>query len=342
MLGSSVRLCSAVGDDITGRAALAQLKIEGMRTDGIKVLDPSSGYRTAQYVAINDVRKDLVLAMADMSILESLNPSTIADIWTSNISTTPPKWLVVDGNWATPSLHAWMRAGVAAGANVAFEPVSVAKATRLFPPQSASSGTLPLYPHNVLSLMTPNAHELISLHSAASQHSYLGTPTHFRIIDALGIPSAGLRVPLATATSAALVDEGIPQRAIQLLPYAPAILTKLGPKGVLLTRLLPATHPALHEAAHERYVLARNVNGDAEANVGGLYVRLFEPEEVLGEGEVVSVNGVGDTFLGALVAGLVKGKRIEDVIAVAQRAAGRTLRSRDAVSPELSELKGEM
>jgi len=43
---------------------------------------------------------------------------------------------------------------------------------------------------------------------------------------------------------------------------------------------------------------------------GGVYMRLFPPVEVVED--IVSVNGVGDTFLGVLVVGLAKGLELNE------------------------------
>lgn len=335
LMGSSVRLCSAIGDDLSGRAALAQLASEGMQTSGIKVLE--GPHRTAQYVAVNDAHKNLTLAMADMSILESSTAEDVAKTWLPEIKQFNPKCLLVDANWSGPILHAWFRAGKAAGALIAFEPVSTVKATRFFTSPSDLSEDVPIFPKHLADLATPNIHELSSLHAAATKLDLFSHPEWWRVIDALGIPSTGLRVPLTLTTSSDLVDQGIPQQSIQLLPFIPTILTKLGPRGVLLTKLLKANDPRLSSPSAAPYILSRCSNGDAD--IGGMYVRLFEPDQVLGPGEVVSVNGVGDTFLGALVAGLVRGKRVEEVVELAHRAAVLSLKSKDAVSPELVGLR---
>jgi pseudouridine-5'-phosphate glycosidase/pseudouridine kinase len=160
------------------------------------------------------------------------------------------------------------------------------------------------------------------------------------VIDAIGIPPSGLRVPLAITTSPTIVDQGIPQQAIKLLPFFPTVLTKLGPQGVLMVKLLGADATELHDDAERQYVLARNTTGHKK--IGGLYVRLFAPERVLAPEEVVSVNGIGDTFCGALAVGLVGGSRVQHVIDFAQRAASLSLRSRESVSPELKALKGDV
>lgn len=68
-------------------------------------------------------------------------------------------------------------------------------------------------------------------------------------------------------------------------------------------------------------------------------MRLFPAAEVVQEEQIVSVNGVGDTFLGVVVAGLAKGRRVEELIDGAQRAAVLTLKSGEAVSPEIAGLR---
>ena len=140
-------------------------------------------------------------------------------------------------------------------------------------------------------------------------------------------------------TSPELVDAGIPQQAIKLLPFFPTILTKLGPKGVLMTKLLSSEAPELWDEGERQYVLSRNTTANGKAGVGGLYVRLFPVEKVLPPEEVVSVNGIGDTFCGALAVGLAKAKKVQDVVGFAQRAASLSLRSRESVSPELKGLR---
>ncbi|KAK4982220.1 hypothetical protein LTR66_009396, partial [Elasticomyces elasticus] len=136
LMGGNVRLCSAVSDDFAGKAALEALRIEGLSDTAIKVLPASSGFRTAQYVAMNDERKDLMLAMADMSILEDdPNPRTpssdqtsiqasLASFWFPQLQAQHPSHLVLDANWPPHLLSQWLHAGKAINAHVSFEPVS--------------------------------------------------------------------------------------------------------------------------------------------------------------------------------------------------------------------------
>lgn len=334
LIGATVHLHSLVGEDLTGRAALSQLAAEGMTTAGIEVLPHPS--RTAQYVAINNVNKDLALAMADMKIFETI-PSPTAMRMIQKVSTEPPRLLVLDANWDADTLHEYLRIGRSSACSTTiFEPVSTAKALRIFP--SSLNPNTSHSPHLLLAdVITPNELELTALHNHAYSQGFFDLPAWFTAIDALGIPSSGLRVPLATTTTPAIVNAGIPQQAIKLLPFFPVILTKLGPQGVLLTKLLAADDPVLTSADEAQYVLSRCKNGDQ--NVGGLYVRLF-PTERVSKKDIVSVNGVGDTFLGALAAGIAQGQRVQDVVPFAQKAALLSLRSKESVSQELKSLRG--
>jgi pseudouridine-5'-phosphate glycosidase/pseudouridine kinase len=305
-----------------------------MSTDGIEVL--SQPCRTAQYVAINNTNKDLALAMADMKILETV-PSPTKTRMLHKISASPPKLLVLDANFDSDTLHEYLIIGRSSPTTTTiFEPVSTAKALRIFPSKPDHNTSHP-FPHLIADIITPNELELTALHNHAYSLGLFDHPIWFATIDALGIPPSGLRVPLAITTTPAIVDAGIPQQAIKLLPFFPTILTKLGPQGVLLTRILKADDPVLTSADESQYVLSRCKTGDHK--IGGLYVRLFPTDKILRDEEVVSVNGIGDTFLGALAAGLVQGRRIQDVIPFAQKAATLSLRSKESVSPELKSLK---
>ncbi|KAI9048287.1 hypothetical protein LZ554_008082 [Drepanopeziza brunnea f. sp. 'monogermtubi'] len=333
---SSVQLRSFIGDDLAGKTVLDALAEEGLDSSGIATIPAG---RTAQYVAVNDGKKDLVLAMADMNLFATESPQTL-------IMQRPPaglKWVVVDANWQRGSIRKIISHYHALDAHVAFEPVSVAKSAGLFEPDAtadpAGAPTLQPFPANQLDLATPNQHELAAMHAAARKHGHFDSDAWWKTIDALGIPSSGARDRLVSITNRAMADEGIPQQAIQLLPLIPTLLTKLGADGVLVTELLRPGDSRLSDPAHAPYILSRCSNGTAF--VGGVYMRLFPAVETVQD--VVSVNGVGDTFLGVLVAGLAQGLKLDaHLIDVAQRGAVMTLRSKESVSPQLGALSAEL
>lgn len=329
-----------------GNAVLAAMEEEGSDTTGIVTLpvqraiqtrkEGPSDYlnRTAQYVAINDAKKDLVMAMADMSICSGSLPQFTPPPFSSRA-----KWIVVDANWAPSRIREIMT--TSGHASVAFEPVSVAKSAQLFQPDVEKSSviekyrvTVDVFPKNIVDLATPNQYELAAMHASAKKHEFFESDRWWQIIDALGIPSSGARDRFVSLTSHKMTDEGIPLQTIQLLPFIPTIITKLGADGVLFTKLLKPDDYRLSLPAAAPYILSRNSNGSTE--VGGVYMRLFPAVERVDD--VVSVNGVGDTFLGVFMAGLARGLNMERLINISQKAAVMTLRSSEAVSPYLGRL----
>ncbi|KAJ5142148.1 hypothetical protein N7526_003143 [Penicillium atrosanguineum] len=326
-VGSDVLFCSVVADDLSGRAALASLEKEGLSTAGVQVLPSTPGTRTAQYVAINDAKKDLVVAMADMGIVELPEHRLDFDgFWEPLMERTKPAWVVVDANWHPEVLKKWSTIARKHGARVAFEPVSTAKSRRLFGRDAtgtcATIGPEQVVPNHTISLACPNRLELTSMYAAARETDLFESRGWWAVIDAMNLSPTGSRERLVYVTSAALVDQGIPQQSIQLLPFIPCIITKL---------------------EYAPYILARAQASDAP--FGGVYMRLFPPAVNLDPEDVVSVNGAGDTLLGVTVAGLAKkgdAARVEDVISVAQEASRRTLTSAGGVSQELVGLRGTM
>lgn len=314
-----------------GATILTSMEKNGLDSTYIRQLGPEyASARTAQYVAINDADKDLMLAMADMAILTS---HSFPKYWSSIVQSTKPKWLVVDGNWSPKDIHNWIKAGGAAGAQVVFEPVSTIKAAGLFP----KGQDLPLFPKPAVSLATPNQYELEAMYAAAKENGYMDSMSWFEVIDALGM-RGGARERFVALTSAEMTDAGIPVQSVQLLPYVPTLITKVGDRGALLTALLRPGDPRLTDPAHARWILTRAAPG--HPHVGGVYMRLYPAVERVGT--PVSVNGMGDTFLGALVAGLALGGRTEDLMDVAQNAAVLTLKSHLSVSPGLGALEGRL
>ncbi|KAL8836234.1 MAG: hypothetical protein Q9170_003011 [Blastenia crenularia] len=334
-LGTEVQLFSVLGDDGAGRTANHMLREKGLSSSGI-VQKPSA--RTAQYVAVNDAQKNLVLAMADMTIAEGCQ-SEIDTIWTPSLDRQRPKWLVVDANWDSDTLQRWLVQGRRANLKIAFEPVSVAKSQRLFASASNLDFELGVLPDHAISLASPNSLELASMHTAARDAGLFERDDWWQVIDAMGLPSSGSRDRLASMTSAALVDEGVAQQSIQLLPFIPTVLAKLGNRGVLMAQVLVPGDDRLTSSAHSRYILSR-ANVD-HRTIGGVYLRLFPPAENVPTSDIVSVNGVGDTFLGVVIAGLAKDtpKSLVDLIHLAQQGSVMTLRSKESVSPEIKELR---
>lgn len=135
--GLTVRLCSFVANDLAGNVIMSSLIERCLDVSAIMTLDGNTQtpVATAQYVAINDSNKDLAIAMADMRIISS--PVVDFTCWKATIGASKARWVVVDSNWDESVIFQWTKEVKRAGASVAVEPVSVAKARKLFPPKVA-------------------------------------------------------------------------------------------------------------------------------------------------------------------------------------------------------------
>ncbi|KAL9065602.1 MAG: hypothetical protein Q9157_007420 [Trypethelium eluteriae] len=359
-VGSDVLLCSASGQDLAGDAIDKSLASHGLPRNGLKripellstqdVTTESGEYRlsrkelstmrTAQYVAVNDVNKDLNIAMADMKILEKIDPSLIKTQWIEPIQKdTKPKWVVLDTNWAPQGLATWIAAARDMGAKVAVDPVSVAKSTRLFSREALGTKTPAFFPDHSLHLLAPNTLELEEMYEAARSRGIFETDHWWKTIDTFGIPASGARAAYESVAGRVLVDRGVPQMSVQFLPLCPCIVVKLGEEGVLVTELLHAKDEKLRSADEARWIVSR---GNGSNEVGGIHMRLFPATKVPLD-QIKSVNGVGDTFLGTLVAGLaMKDTKLQQLIDVAQKASRLTLQSEESVSERLVELKDSL
>lgn len=206
-LKSSVRLCTSVADDIAGSTALRMLAQQGLQISGIQNL--ATGASTAQYVAINNAQKDLVLAMADMNILEGTTQD-FEVLWKPHLACCKPKWLVVDANWDPFTLRKWIDAAKALEAKIAYEPVSTAKSRRVF---SHPHSSLAAVPHHSINLATPNALELASMNEAANDAGMFDRDDWWRAIDSISLSNAGSRDKLVSLTNSDLVDQGSHSKA---------------------------------------------------------------------------------------------------------------------------------
>lgn len=336
--GASTLLCTAVGNDITGRALIEHVQESGLSVSGIKVLGSAAEGRTAQYVAMNDTKKDLVIAMADMSILSSFALDS-EPVWKSWIAQHRPRWIVIDSNWSTSIMTHIATAARSTAARIAFEPVSAQKASRLISLMKPDTAI----PNHLFNLATPNILELQTIYNAAWDAMLFETESWWSVINALNLSRTGSRDRFIQMTNMQLVDQGVPQQCLQLLPYIPCIVTKLGAEGCLLSQLLQPGDPRLRDPDSAPYVFGRALEDGG--TIGGVYMRLFPPSELVKQEEVASVNGVGDTLLGVLVAGLAKKggeARVEDVLMLAQEAAVRTLKSTKSVSEEVRGILGRL
>ncbi|KAI1006852.1 hypothetical protein K3495_g1369 [Podosphaera aphanis] len=349
----TVRLCSLVADDFPGKMIMDALKSENFDIKGIKVLPTvilrsgiSIPNHTAQYITVNDGKKDLVLGMDDMQIFRQ-NNYLIAALPASL------KWAIIDASWK-PKLVRWLMRTIrtrCSQVKIAFQPVSGKKSERggadIFRTSITQSGhedlpnALSIFPNHVIDLVAPNVGELEEMFNSATLNDYFKSNDHWSVLEACGVLETQSENRYREFLGEKSIDYEIVYKSIQLLPYMSTILTQLGSKGVLLAEILRNNDPRLEDPDHARWIFSRTSIGYKYA--AGIYVRLYPPTEIVDPDDIVSAKGASDTFLGVLISGLSRTINLdENLINIAQKSAAMSLKCKEAVSPSLCFLKREL
>lgn len=346
-VGTRVRLCAPIGDDLAGRTAFRNLKSRGLDTTGLRTIHGSGA--TPQYVAVNDKLKNMFVAMADMRLLEG-SADMVDQFWPSELVNSRPKWLVVDANWSTELVGRWIQAGRAVGSKIALEPVSVEKSSRMF------CKTWKDHMQRYLKSRTESTEYLADLVSP-NRAELKAMAQQIRPENAWSALLTNLASPLDDLLSVHVANfEDVASDATKLLSDFGCIVTKLGSEGVLLAELLFEGDSRLEDVNQDRYIVFRKADLSSHKNganllppidpdssistIAGIYIRHYPPAKKVAAQDVINVNGVGDTFLGVLIAASLKKSdaHISELINIAQQSAILTLQDSAAVSPKIKTL----
>ncbi|KAG7820587.1 hypothetical protein KL909_004459 [Ogataea angusta] len=303
--------------DVAGKTVMAAFAKHGLRTDGLVDL----AGRTAQYTSVHDGRGELVIACADMAIVEQLAPQHVV----AKLGQLDPNYVLMDTNVSETVMDAVFDHCNGA-TRLVIEPTSGTKARKL-----AKTTKLGCFPDNRVHLVTPTVLELESLYDAFyTAGRFEAVSSWFNVLDSLNIGSA-LRNKLEKQPLARkYLEKGVLQQAFQLLPYFPAILVKDGRNGVVLVEIVGSeTAEGAPSAAFS--VLHRGRNG-----LGVLVSHYAAPK--IEEKNIKSVTGAGDSLAGYLLAklaqtrGLPFAARRDALVHGAQRAAVASLHTPNAVN----------
>lgn len=343
-IGGTSRLVSAVGSDFAGRSVLSKLVSSGEDVSGICVLQDKE---TAQYNAIIGANGELVVAVADMHIMDD---STWLEHITREIARAQPQNVIIDCNLLAEMLsHAVAEAKrLPILPKIIIEPTSQPKLSRIGEMNPTSLG---VFPNSFILLITPTSGELENIFSSFSKRGYFEDYDEwFPVLDALGI-DANFRERLGALANknpvmASLLQQGSLQQAFQLLPYIPNILLKLGAQGCVLIRLSTDVTSYKSVPTTSSYKPAYTVTSSGrdleEGRRMGVVVQHFAIPEENQNLEIADVTGAGDTLLGRISSDLVQndwlGSEIESLeqewglwesIYNAQLASGRKLAGKE-------------
>ncbi|KAK9324448.1 Ribokinase-like protein [Lipomyces orientalis] len=350
-----VRMISAVGPDARDLPAALNLAASATSPDlsGVIVVDDG---RTAQYIAMHDCKGDLILACADMALVEKLSPAHIKSEFAR--AGKSPFWVGVDANLDQEPLSTAILCAREAGAKVLLEPTAVMKAQTIL--QLSHVGVTSVLPNPpTVDVMTPNSIELEGLFSHARDLGLFERQDWWDVIDAMGTTTE-FRTAIAwmareCGVMGPVVEKGLVQMAVHLLPFMPNLFVKMGELGVITVQLAKETEVRGRMVGPGQlstgpgFVMWRGGKIGGQGENMCILVRHHHGHKVTGE--IVSVTGAGDSFAGVLLSELVAADKrgdlniLADVDSVArivdraQRAAVLTLLSRFAISPEIKTLK---
>lgn len=348
---ASSRLVSVVGDDFAGHSIIKQLQDKNHDTSGIAIMPNKS---TAQYSAIVNNNGELVLACADMAIMED---TSVVKHLTEQIFKAQPQFVVVDCNLLAAGLNAVIEASskLIHSAKVIVEPTSKPKLARL-----SDISKLSVFPNCHIQMVTPTEEELEQIYQSFSLRELFDDYDNwFPVLDSLGIDSRFRDRMVALAAKNGqmkyLMDHGILQQCFQLLPYIPNILVKLGARGCALIKLsgcvtdyksIPKTSPFSPE-----FTITSEGREYDEGKKLGVVVEYFPVPEENANLNIVDVTGAGDSLLGYLSSSLVGADwltyEIESLeqewakwenLHRSQLASGKSLMSHEAVSKEIEKI----
>ncbi|EKM83921.1 hypothetical protein AGABI1DRAFT_110531 [Agaricus bisporus var. burnettii JB137-S8] len=343
---TSSLLVAPVGEDVLGKLLFEETQRLGMRTDGFLKSDK----RTAVCNMVLDNTGNLVGGVADMDITQAITDEQIIPQLRKHI----PKLVAIDGNFSPATTKGIVSYCIKNDIKVFFEPTSVIKSTSILPLiQDLLVNTDLKKPP--IAFFSPNLPELVHVYNTIQAEPYnLSNNSYWwTCIDSMGLGSAfrmdleqlarrnATDLDVSKGTLSFLIDQGIAQMAVNLLPIFQHLIIKCGELGaIVVMRIDPedaATSPWGRQRSNPlaRYVV---VQGNSKEII------VLQHFPGLNVDNITNVTGAGDSFVGAVLASisnnpqaLLNPEDLEHTISTAQQAALLTLQSDLAVSPLLSD-----
>lgn len=344
-------LVSSVGDDSFGRLLSEGTRMLGMRTDG---LIPVHGGRSPVCSLLLETSGGLRTGVADMDLVRNMDGHMALEF----ILAHKPKLLAVDGNLSPDTLKVVVSECLRNGVDVFFESTSVVNSASILP---AIAGNLDQLAWSPIAFASPNLLELAHVYQQAQFLDLTSHDRWWQVLDGLGLGSK-FRTDLdllsrrdasnhdtSRGNLAFIVEKGVAQMAINLLPFFRHLVIKCGDLGVIVVMRFTGDDAAESSWStestnhHRRYVVSHS------STSGDIVVLQHFPAMQLPNDALVNTTGAGDSLVGALLATLVQSPKafhsaisLQHTIDIAQHAALLSLQSPLAVSPLLSSLHGQL
>ncbi|WBW71744.1 bifunctional pseudouridylate synthase/pseudouridine kinase [Schizosaccharomyces osmophilus] len=308
LMGVPTKLISCIGSDSVPTTAIQSYL--GKSEIQYKLIEKQD-FSSCSYTAVNNRQGSLLLAGADMSIMEQLAYKDLEKALDDS------DYICFDGNISSSLMHdiALHKRG---GQKIIFEPTSGPKCVKI----------MDTFENSSIDYITPNLYELNILFEAIKQRGLCDMDKWWATINSYGITSS-FYTQIERLSKAAdfkdLTENGILQKCLHILPFVKNIIVKLGSKGTLLV------------SSDE--VKGLSINSSSLCTPGKVLIKYYPAPSVIKN--CVNASGTGDTFVGVLTALISRNKGMDDAINIAQKAAGMSLQSNASVSEEIKCLVNE-
>lgn len=277
-------------NDSSGQFIVNQMKALGMYNKG---LVDSSDNSTARYVSMHNGKGELIMACADMGIIETLQVDEVLP----TLLQVQPRDVIIDANISVQLMSNLVRA-MENQCNFIYEPTSVVKCGKI-----GQVPDLPVFPKSPFRLMTPTVNELQAMAERFKAEGKLDDiQGWFNVLDAIGVSSLRTKLDLLSHRDPLIkhyLNTGVFQIAFQLLPYFPCIVLKDGANGVTVFQINDQITAAQKERS-QGSSWSLMTKPEAGRHDLGVTIEHFDAYPL--SGQLKNVTGAGDALLGALVA----------------------------------------
>ncbi|KAI5965152.1 uncharacterized protein KGF55_001372 [Candida pseudojiufengensis] len=334
---TSIKFISRIGNDFSGDLISNEIKIDSKLIKG-------EG-STAQYVVTHDSNGELIIAVADMSIMEENFSKEVIQ----EIELTKPNVVVLDCNLSSTTINEILNFDYPKIPNFIIEPTSYIKAKKL------ESIDLQVFPQNRIKLITPTIEELNTIfESFEIGGKFDDYDNWFPVLDAMNINTLFREKIEKTREfkSLDLSSNGIFQQCFSLLPFFQNILIKLGSKGCILFSLVTNAKDLKSIPTTSKYKPTTTIINDKNSRLG-IIIEYFDIPIENKNLDIKNVTGAGDSMIGYIASKLSTSENnwldceitsIEQIwekwecIYKSQLASGLSLISENSINPKIKDL----
>ncbi|ODV95488.1 hypothetical protein PACTADRAFT_42757 [Pachysolen tannophilus NRRL Y-2460] len=298
------RLISIVSNDSSASKIIEHLKKNNIESNGIYISKEENFPGSAQYTSIHSSDGNLIIACADMDIIECLPSKHVM----AQLELLKPKWVLMDSNISIELMEAIVIASIELDFQIIYEPTSIIKSFKI-----SKAKNLKIYPNNQIKLATPTIKELDTIYeNFEKMGKFDDLDNWFPIIDSIKTDDMRFQENLKKLSNnfpilKEYMKNGIFIKSFKLLPYINNLILKDGENGILLIQLLNNVNRLDSQKLKQYNMVFSRGKKFTENNIEkqlGVLIQYMEIPNLLQKKDIKSVTGAGDSLVGYILSKL--------------------------------------